>query len=144
MFSGDGGLLSAEKSHDLRNPGVKRDYVQNEASPMHRTTLSLIRNFASPICLFVGALILKTVAVNLADSPYLAGLYTPTSWASLGVFLISLIMAALAGYRAWRWAEGRWSTCDCGGILGRVRDGIRGRSDYRKCFGCGRSHPFHS
>lgn len=108
---------------------------------MQRTTLSLIRNFACPACLLVGAVILKVVAVNVATSAYLAGLYAPISWASVGVLGVALLLALLAGYRAWRWSEGQWPTCDCGGMLGRVRDGIRGRSDYRKCMGCGRNHP---
>jgi len=110
---------------------------------MQRTTLSQIRNFALPAYLVAIAFILKAIAVNMADSGYLAGLYTPISWAALAVFGIGLLFALQAGYQAWRWADGLDLACDCGGMLGSTRDGIRGQSDYRKCLGCGRNHSVH-
>jgi hypothetical protein len=110
---------------------------------MHRTTLSLIRNFTCPSFLVAMAFILKAIVVNMADSAHLAGLVTPFSWVPLAVFSIGLLFALHTGYRTWRWSEGLDLACDCGGMLGSVRDGIRGRSDYRKCLGCGRNHSVH-
>lgn len=79
---------------------------------MQRTTLSQIRNFALPAYLVAIAFILKAIAVNMADSTYLAGFYTPISWAALAVFSIGLLFALQAGYRVWRWSEGRGQVGD--------------------------------
>lgn len=65
---------------------------------------------------------------------------------ALGRFVPMLALAgamALFGTTTWRllrWERGLGPMCHlCGGPLGRVRDGVRDRGDYRRCLACGKA-----
>ena len=58
-------------------------------------------------------------------------------WAA-GLLLMGAV-AAVQGYRLWRWMQGRASACFvCTCMLGAEREGRWGI--YRKCLGCGKNH----
>lgn len=104
---------------------------------MQRATLSIIKAYAIPAYITLLAFIVKYVSLSMTKSAYLVGFYSPISWASLGIFGVGMLWSLMVSYRVWCWAEGRDVACSCGGMLGFVRDGVRGRSDYRKCMACG-------
>lgn len=111
---------------------------------MQRTTLSAIKAYAMPAFFTLIACIVQSFSLTMAKSVYLAGLHGPLWWVSFGLFGVGMLWFLLASYMMWRWVEGWDAACYCGGMLGFVRDGVGGRSDYRRCLGCGENHPVAS
>ncbi|GAB3097185.1 hypothetical protein [Lysobacter terrae] len=87
--------------------------------------------------LIVGLVSAWAVSGLPADS-VIAGMLAPLQWVSPIAFLAAVGLSLLATYRLLQWERGNAITCDCGGLLGRERPGIKGRGDYRKCLACGR------
>src|SRR4249919_329862 len=90
------------------------------------------------IALVVGVVSAWMVS-GLQANPLLAGMSAPLQWVSPSAFLAAVGLSLLATYRLLQWERGNALTCDCGGLLGRERAGIRGRGDYRRCLACGRN-----
>jgi DNA-directed RNA polymerase subunit RPC12/RpoP len=65
---------------------------------------------------------------------------SPLAWLPLGGLLVAGAWYLASVYRLWHWEAGRGAACPyCSGPLGHERPGIRGQSDYRRCYGCGRA-----
>lgn len=104
---------------------------------MNRWTFMVIKAYIPAFFAFSLAFGAKLFANRALESSYLMGFYSPISWASVAIFGIGVMWALYISIQLWRWSEGKGDSCHCGGMLGAVRDGIRGRSDYRKCMACG-------
>lgn len=77
------------------------------------------------------------VGSGLAASPYSASLFDNLRWIPVGLFGLSVVSFASAGYRLWQWDRAGPACNHCGGPLGHEREGIRGRGNYRRCLACG-------
>lgn len=73
----------------------------------------------------------------LQDHPMTAGYFLIARWIPLVLFLVGVVMTAMVVWRLRAWERGEGMLCSCGGLLGREREGIRGRGRYRKCLACG-------
>lgn len=77
-------------------------------------------------------------ATMLHASPLLAGIADLLHWASLACMAAAGLLWGASTYKLWRWERGQAVlTCDCGGLLGRERDGRYGI--YRRCLACSRN-----
>lgn len=108
---------------------------------MKRTTQSVLLRFLAPVMLIFLAITVRILAFKVANSPILASLHSLVTYVALGLFASGVLWMAVELFRVWQWEVGKDSVCPrCGGMLGFVHQGIRGRSDYRKCMGCWGNH----
>lgn len=106
---------------------------------MDRWNLMFIRTYAPSVALAMGALLLMWLLPDDTNNPFLKVFSDIFLWVPLIVLTVSAVSAVWATFRLRQWEQGDALACDCGGLLGRERPGIRGRSDYRKCLACGRN-----
>lgn len=106
---------------------------------MDRWNLMFIRAYAPSMAFMAAATLLLWLLPKSTDSPFLAIFTDIFRWLPLTTLAIGSISALWATFRLWQWQQGHSLTCGCGGLLGRERAGIRGRTDYRKCLACGQN-----
>ena len=106
---------------------------------MDRWTVMSIRIFAPAAVVALAALLASILIARLGSHPLLALAAEKLEWIPFGALLLAAVLACAGMYRLWRWQQGFALICDCGGLLGRERLGVRGRGDYRKCLACGRN-----
>jgi hypothetical protein len=106
---------------------------------MDRWTWMALKVYAPSIGMGLLALVLMLMTPDQPNNPLVAPFAQIFQWASLAAMLAALGLGAIAAYSLWRWERGEALICDCGGLLGRERDGVRGRTDYRKCLACGKN-----
>lgn len=112
---------------------------------MDRWGRMCVRAFVPTALLFAATLVSTWPLNALRDNPFTAGLFDLVRWIPLLGFATTVSLASWTTYRLWQWEQGNALTCDCGGLLGRERSGVRGRGDYRRCLACGRcvNHRFY-
>lgn len=104
---------------------------------MDRWTWMMVWMYAPALGAFALGLLLMVPLGMLRESPVLAGVYAMVRWLPALAIAVSVTLALGATLRLWRWDQGRSALiCDCGGLLGRERDGRFGL--YRKCLACNR------
>lgn len=102
---------------------------------MDRWTWMAIRIYAPAAGVLLLSLMLTVPIASIAKHAIWAGVSEIAWWATFAGMVVGTGMAAFATFRLWRWERGDASmACDCGGLLGRERNGRYGL--YRKCFGC--------
>lgn len=106
---------------------------------MDRWNLMFIRAYAPSIAFSAAAMFLLWLLPGKTDNPFLAVFADIFRWLPLLAMGISVVLAIWTTVRLWQWQQGNAISCECGGLLGRERPGIRGRTDYRKCLACGRN-----
>ena len=129
-----------DASQSLRRAcGTSLSGITNLGGIMDRWTLMIVRAYLPATFALAVSFALLFAATRFRDMEVLAGLAE-----SLGLaFAVALGFASLhalwmAG-RLWRAERGRGLLCDCGGLLGRERPGVRGQTNYRRCLACGRA-----
>jgi len=105
---------------------------------MDRWTVMALKIFMPSICFGLLALLLVFMAPDQTINPLIRPFAEMYLWLSLGAMLAALGFGIFSAYSLWRWQRGEALMCNCGGLLGRERPGIRGRTDYRTCLACGR------
>ncbi len=110
---------------------------------MDRWTWMMVRMYAPALgALALGLLLMLSLGM-IRESQLLAGIYALARWAPALAIAASVFLGIIATVRLWRWDQGRSPlVCECGGLLGRARDGRYGR--YRKCHACSRNVSFRS
>jgi hypothetical protein len=98
-----------------------------------------IKAFVPTALLLVATVTVTWLVSGLRDNPNFSSLFELARWIPFSGFAATLLLGAFTSYRLWRWGQGYALTCECGGLLGRERLGIRGRGDYRHCLACGRN-----
>jgi hypothetical protein len=106
---------------------------------MDRWTFMVFRAYGPCIGLGVLSAVFTLLGPEPSDGPFANPFATMFAWASFGAALASLGAGIFAAYSLWRWQRGLALACHCGGLLGRERPGIRGRTDYRQCLACGKN-----
>lgn len=103
----------------------------------------MVRMYAPALgALALGLLLMLSLGM-IRESQLLAGIYALARWAPALAIAASVFLGIIATVRLWRWDQGRSPlVCECGGLLGRARDGRYGR--YRKCHACSRNVSFRS
>lgn len=128
------------KSHPLR-PICSRMHKNHRDGYMDRWAWMMVRIYAPALGAL--ALLLMLPLGMLRESPMLAGVYAMARWLPALAIAVSVIFGLIATVRLWRWDQGSSPlVCECGGLLGRARDGRYGR--YRKCQACSRNVSFRS
>lgn len=87
----------------------------------------------------LAASMLASFAVEgLQQSTLLADMYQTAQWLPVIGFCVGALWMLITSFRLWRWNRGESAdVCECGGLLGRERDGRYGA--YRKCLACSRN-----
>ena len=106
---------------------------------MDRWNWMLVRAYAPSMALTLAAMLLVWLLPKNTDNPFLAVFSDIFRWLPLITLAMGLVLTLWTTFRLWRWQQGDALTCECGGLLGRERPGIRGRTDYRKCLACGQN-----
>ncbi len=105
---------------------------------MDRWTWMMVRMYAPALGALALGLLLMLPLGMLRESPVLAGVYAMARWLPALAIAVSVTLALVATLKLWRWDQGRSAlVCECGGLLGRERDGRYGL--YRKCLACRRN-----
>lgn len=101
-------------------------------------TLIFVRAYWRALLIFSGAAVIATCLARLRGSMF-EGWAVAAPWVLTAgaIAAVGLIGAATLRLRAWE--ADRMRACQyCSGPLGHVREGIKGRSDYRRCLQCDR------
>lgn len=106
---------------------------------MDRWTWMTLRLYAP-----AAAVAAVTMLIRVPLSGLVGGLFGPAfqpflHWGTLAGAAMTFVLLAIASIRLWSWTDGHGLLCECGGLLGRERPGIRGRTDYRRCLACDRA-----
>lgn len=104
---------------------------------MDRWDWMYFRAFVPILLLLLATVASVWLVLGLRGNPYLSSLFEMARWIPLAGFVATLLFSTWTAYCLWRWGRGDALTCECGGLLGRERPGIRGRGDYRQCLACG-------
>ncbi len=105
---------------------------------MDRWTWMMVRMYAPALGALAAGLLLMLPLGMLRESPVLAWVYAMARWLPALAIAVAVTLALVATLRIWRWDQGHSHlVCDCGGLLGRERDGRFGQ--YRKCLACNRN-----
>jgi hypothetical protein len=104
---------------------------------MDRFHWMFLKAFLPGLGWMVAACLVAWWASGLLNNSMTVGIADALSWGSLAVVGWGVLLLLAASYRLWRWQRGDCPACDCGGLLGRERDGRYG--PYRKCLACGRN-----
>lgn len=106
---------------------------------MDRWTWMALKAYVPAMTALAGAVASMWVISGWKDNLYLAGMVGVASWVPIVGFAVAVGLGSWTTYRLWRWERGEALVCDCGGLLGRERPGVRDRGDYRRCLACGRN-----
>lgn len=106
---------------------------------MDRWTWMAMRLYAPAAATAVVTALARIMLSGLAVGPFGLSFQPVLRWGTLAGAIVTLGLLAIASFRLWRWTDGQGRLCDCGGVLGRERPGIRGRTDYRRCLACDRA-----
>lgn len=105
---------------------------------MDRWTLMVMRAYLPAAYGFAICFGLLFLAFHFRDAG-LGELAAPAAQLSAFALACAGALALWATGRLWRAHYGKGRLCDCGGLLGRERPGVRGQTDYRRCLACGRA-----
>lgn len=106
---------------------------------MERWTWMALRAYSPSFAALALAFALTWIASGWQDHPLLSPLTSVLGAVPLGLLVAAIGLGAYTSYRLWRWEQGQGFICECGGMLGRERPGIRDWGRYRRCFACGRN-----
>lgn len=105
---------------------------------MDRWTGMAIRMYAPAFGLLAASMLATFAIEGIRQSALLAGVYQAAQWLPLIGFGVGALWMLITSFRLWRWNRGESTdVCECGGLLGRERDGRYGA--YRKCLACTRN-----
>jgi hypothetical protein len=117
---------------------VFKDALNNRGDKqMDRWTWMVARMYAPSLgALGIGLLLMLPLGL-IREIQLFSGVYAMARRAPALAIAASVILGLIATLRLWRWDQGRSQlVCECGGLLGRERDGRYGL--YRKCLACNR------
>lgn len=106
---------------------------------MERWIWMTLRLYAPAATVAVVTMLARIPLSGLADGLLGLAFQPVLRWGTLAGAVVTLTLLTVASIRLWRWTDGVGLLCDCGGLLGRERPGIRGRTDYRRCLVCNRA-----
>ena len=106
---------------------------------MDRWTWMTLRLYTPAAAVAVVTMLASVPLSRLAEGPLGLAFQPLLRWGTIAGAVATLSLLAVASIRMWRWTNGEGLLCDCGGLLGRERPGIRGRTDYRRCLACDRA-----
>lgn len=104
---------------------------------MDRWSWMAARAFApAAFALLIAFASIEAVA-TLAANPHLLGVSAFARWVPLAALVFAVASWTWVCVRLWRAERGLGLLCDCGGLLGREREGRYG--PYRRCLACSRN-----
>jgi hypothetical protein len=106
---------------------------------MDRWTWMALRLYAPAAAGAVVTVLALIPLSGLADGPLGLAFQPVLRLGTLAGAVATMALFAIASIRLLRWIDGEGLLCECGGLLGRERPGIRGRTDYRRCLACNRA-----
>lgn len=107
---------------------------------MDRWDWMAVRAYLPTAYALLVALALRWIFSSWQDSTHLAGLYEVVQWLPRAAFVFAVGHGLCMTYRLWRAEQGEGLLCDCGGLLGRERQGRASRGGpYRRCLACSRN-----
>lgn len=104
---------------------------------MSRWNWMAAKAFAPAALALVVALASMELVSGWAANPYLSRAAPVARWFPLAAIVFAVAYWGWVCVRLWRAERGEGLLCDCGGLLGRERDGRYG--PYRKCLACSRN-----
>lgn len=99
----------------------------------------VLRAYSPSFAALTLAFALIWVVSGWQGHPLLSPLTSFLTAAPLGLLVTAIGLSAYTSYRLWRWEQGEGFICNCGGMLGWQRPGIRDSGCYRRCLVCGRN-----